>query len=111
MRVRFVGGRFVAVGFAGTIASSTDGLTWSARREDFQNFATLNDVAFGDGLFVVVGLSGAIATTPDGDAFTQQVSRTSRVLGGIVFDGSQFVAVGEDRVVDRSLDGIEWEVQ
>ncbi len=45
--------------------SVDDGITWSSRRENFQNFATLADVAFALDQFVIVGLSGTIVTTPN----------------------------------------------
>jgi hypothetical protein len=108
--VRFGGGRFVATGFSGTIGVSDDGLTWSTRRENFQNFASLNDLIFAPNQWVVVGVSGVIATSPDGNTFTQQISHTTRVLSGVTF-GDQYVAVGLERVTDTSPDGITWHVQ
>ncbi len=104
-------GRFVAVGFVGTIAVSTDGSTWSARRENFSNFVSLNGVVFARDLFVIVGSSGVIVTTPDGGALTQQVSHTTRQLSAVTFGVDHFVAVGGDLVVDTSNDGITWETQ
>jgi hypothetical protein len=50
------------VGDAGTLLTSSDGVTWTARALRTSNF--LDGVAYGNGLFVAVGEEGAILTSP-----------------------------------------------
>lgn len=48
---------------------------------------------------MVVGSSGTILTSPDGVAWTTRTSGVTNNLYGVVFSGSQFVAVGVDGLV------------
>lgn len=74
-----------------------------------------NRVAFGNGLFVVIGQKGLIATTKDGK--TWKNNKTNEERGDIqcvVFTGKEFVITLNEpktkkRLVQRSLDGEQWE--
>jgi hypothetical protein len=60
--VIWTGERFVTVGEAGTVASSTDGVDWTLH--DAGTSASLLGVATGGGRWVVVGAQGTILVTP-----------------------------------------------
>src|SRR5262249_55564717 len=61
--VAFGNGQFVAVGEAGTVGTSPDGVTWSQRQRVTSN--DLIGVTYGNGQFVAVGGNTAV-TSPDG---------------------------------------------
>src|SRR5205807_461714 len=61
--VAYGNGQFVAVGFGGTILTSTDGVNWLLRQSGIQNY--LKGVSYGNGQFVAVAY-GTILTSADG---------------------------------------------
>src|SRR2546428_574716 len=66
--IAFLNNNFVAVGEAGSVFISSDGIAWTARSTGLSN--TLRNVSFGNGRYVAVGDSGAIAFSTDLDAWT-----------------------------------------
>ena len=82
---------FVAMGVAGTLLTSTDGLTWTVQPPISTN--TINAVAFG-GQFVAVGNAGVIFTSFDGITWTPQVSGTTNNLHALARTSSGYTAVG-----------------
>ncbi len=82
---------FVAVGAAGTLVTSSDGLTWTLRAPISPG--SMNAVAFG-GQFVSVGNAGSIFTSLDGLTWTAQVSGTTNNLNALVRTASGYTAVG-----------------
>lgn len=83
---------FVAIGTAGTIITSPDGITWTSRTSGTTN--TLYGISFGDGVFVTAGAGGTILTSPDGITWTSRASGTTNLLRGITFANHRFIAVG-----------------
>lgn len=59
-------------------------------------------------LRVVVGANGRIVTSTNETAWTNRVSTVAASLYAVIWDGSQFVAVGNEGVVITSPDGITW---
>lgn len=106
----------VAVGTGGTIITSKDGATWVARTSP--TGVTLNDIAVsgvdpatGQGIgFVAVGDFGTIITSEDGETWSAESSGTTANLNGVVWSGSEFVAVGDNGTVLRRTnnDGDSW---
>lgn len=82
---------FVAMGAAGTLVTSSDGLTWAVQKPVSTN--TINAVAYG-GQFVAVGNAGIIFTSLDGITWTPQVSGTANNLQALVRTSSGYTAVG-----------------
>ncbi len=100
-------GVFVAVGDAGAIATSADGLSWVSAASSNTNI--LYAVAPGQGTFVAVGAAGAILTSADnGASWTVRTSGLSANLRSIAFGNGMFVAVGEGGAIATSGDGITW---
>lgn len=77
--------KFLAVGDAYRILTSTDGQTWTAQSPP--SSATYWGVTYGNGLFVAVGQWGTILTSPDGETWTQQTSGTSNLLYSVTYGG------------------------
>src|SRR5687767_4657210 len=61
-------GLFVAVGDAGRIITSRDGITWAvvAWPTTWGPVEDLTEIAHGNGLFVIAGAAGSVITSPDG---------------------------------------------
>lgn len=67
-------GMFAAVGTGGSLATSSDGATWSTSTPF--GSTQMNDIAWSSalGLFVAGGLAGALYTSPDGSTWTSHTS-------------------------------------
>jgi len=88
--VAFAAGRFVAVGQAGRIITSTNGIAWQA--EDSPTTNTLTAIAHGDGLFVAVG-NNTVVVSSNGSGWVLR-SQASVSLKGVAHGSGTFVAVG-----------------
>ena len=101
-----VAGTFFAVGDAGTILSSTDGITWTSHTSGTPN--NLNGVTHGS-IYVAVGDSGTILTSVDGNTWAAKTSVTSNSLRQVTSYGSIIVAVGDSGTIVTSIDnGTNW---
>ena len=102
----FGNGKYVAVGFLGTILSSTDGITWVTQTT--VPVVNINGVVFVKNKFVAVGNYGLIATSTDGISWTVRDSKTSQNLTSISYTNSLFIALCFTGEVLTSNDGIIW---
>lgn len=113
--VAYGNGRFVAVGRAGTITTSTDGVAWSAANSGV-NFS-LSSIAYGSGRFVIradpvlisddgVTWSSPVADVPDDWKLVTAINYT----GGRFYAMSNgtFVASLNKNFVATSTDGVKW---
>lgn len=131
--VTSAGGKLVAVGGAGSVAVSTDGISWASHPissvPDLPAF--LNDVTWTGTQYVAVGgfydnfsTRPILFTSPDGNTWTQRyLSVPEGTLYGVAWNGSKFVAVGTHVIYSNSLsspdtlvsiiltstDGITWQ--
>jgi photosystem II stability/assembly factor-like uncharacterized protein len=110
-----VAGTYFAVGDAasgaGTILSSTDGITWAAHTSG--TTANLNGVTHGS-FYVAVGDSGTVLTSSDGNTWTAQTSTplVTDNLREVAAYGSIIVAVGDSGTIVTSKDsGTSWTAQ
>lgn len=99
-------GVLVAVGFGGTVQTTTDGTNWTAAERSFSS--SLNGVVFGNGKFVAVGSKGAIYTSADGHTWVAQPSGTVTNLLTVSYDNSTFVVGGAGGTVLTSGNAIQW---
>ncbi len=83
---------YVAVGAGGTVLTSNDTLSWTARGP--LGTGDLMAVVYG-GQFIAVGKSGAIFTSPDGITWTSRTSNTTQDLTAIARTRLGYTAVGE----------------
>ncbi|MBL8958121.1 MAG: hypothetical protein JNK82_45535, partial [Myxococcaceae bacterium] len=102
-------GRAVAVGHTyglmpnvGVITTTTDGLTWSERRQAGAQFGT---VAYGNGVFVACTNSAVCATSSDGLTWVDATVGTGD--GSVVFTGTEFLVVRSNGTF-RSTNGTGW---
>jgi len=108
---------YVAVGGGNSIATSTDGITWTGRGVVFFNYG--RGVAYGQngsgaGLWVAVGYSGGagntIATSTDGITWTGLGYAVFTTIGyGVTYANGLWVATGAGgNSIATSTDGITW---
>ena len=109
--IAYGGGRFVAGGFYGKMATSPDGVTWTAvANNPFAQYVVISAIAYGNSRFVAVGSNGKMAYSSDGITWTAVADSpfgTSWIYG-IAYGDNRFVAVGNDGKMAYSTDGISW---
>jgi hypothetical protein len=99
---------FVLTSLIGGIATSPDGLTWTARTS-----GTTRDLwgaAYGNGGWVVVGSSGSggvYVNSSDGQTWTAH-NFSAANLRNIVFGSGNFVMVGDSGYAASSTNGTAW---
>jgi hypothetical protein len=110
--ITYGNGLFVGVGNTGTnrVATSLDGVTWTARTAAEAN--SWYSVTYGNGLFVAVSSDGTnrVMTSPDGITWTARIAAEATSWYSVTYDNGLFVAVagnGINRVM-ISTDGITW---
>jgi hypothetical protein len=113
-------GLFMAVGTGGAIATSTDGVTFTAQATPsgfttdlfgVAGFAASPNVPTAPGLkLVAVGAGGATLLSADGVTWTQSVAfnASSPTLRSVAIFAGVFVAVGDGGAAQTSTDGITW---
>ncbi|MFO1448469.1 MAG: hypothetical protein U1F61_09960 [Opitutaceae bacterium] len=114
----FGNGRYMVVGDNGLVLESTNGTNWTVvdvvwpTDGSFEITESLQGVTFGGGGFVAVGFHGSIirGTGGAGGAFqvALQGNTTSGIYAGVGFNGSQFLAVGDDGAMATSPTGTFW---
>jgi hypothetical protein len=99
-------GIFVAVGEAGTLLTSPDGVTWTSRTSPATG--NLYGVVYAEGQFIVVG-EDILTGTPDGVTWTREDASDdlSVPLTAVTYAKGTFVAVGTSQVM-TSTDGSTW---
>ncbi len=109
--VAWNGSKYVAVSDSGTL-TSTDAVTWSLVNAADNN---LMSIKWANGQFIADGkLTGVydnIYTSPDGTAWTKVTSFASygsSICNSVVWNGSQYVAVGQNGKLEKSIDGSTW---
>jgi hypothetical protein len=103
----FNGTRFIAAGAtAPTVATSTDGVTWTTVNGAPTSFGTDAFVVVGNGTALVHGTGTTLLRSTDGVTWQ---TLTSPVAGGRAFwDGAQFVFGGAAGPYYGSPDGVTW---
>lgn len=109
--------RILAVGRGGLLYSSSDGVNWTphtTQEAADDGDLRFNGVAWGNGTFVAVGWGneetdeGSVFTSPDGIEWTRRHLDADIYLESVIFDGHQFVAVGDYGGTFTSPDGTTW---
>ncbi|EST36703.1 hypothetical protein [Streptomyces roseochromogenus] len=103
------GHQWVVVGYP-SILTSPDSITWTAQPSGVPPDNALEGIAWSGTLFVVINAStGNVLTSPDGQNWTiRPLGATTQALGGIAWDGAQFIGVGYGGTIVTSPDGMTW---
>jgi len=122
--ITYGNGKYVAVGDDGKMATSTDGVTWTAVANNKFGKSHIRAVAFGNNRFVAGG-DETIAYSTDGVTWTAVIAKPSDYIGdgldagsakkpffagvfAIIFAGGKFVAGCAIGRMAISTDGITW---
>jgi len=89
---------YVAVGDAGKLATSPDGITWTQRTSSFGT-TNIRGISWSGAYWVACGESGKIATSTDGVTWTQRTSGTTNTLNGSAYGNSLYVVGGDQGVL------------
>jgi hypothetical protein len=116
--IAFSSGRYVAVGAGGLVASSPDANAWTSQSV---GSSSLYSIAGGGSRFAAVGQNGTgqalVITSIDGGAWSPVYQATTpSVLFKVVWAGTRFIAVRQERSSDGKLyalivtstDGLTW---
>jgi len=106
--VTYGSGMFVAVGPAGSLLTSTGGVTWNSLNSGTSE--NLNSAIYANGTFVVVGDNGTILTSRDAATWALQ-NWSADSLFGVNYGAGTFVAVGDSDTILTSSDGTHWTAQ
>lgn len=110
LAIAWSGTTYVAAGEEGKAYSSTDGENWSEVAMGLEDNETIYDMVYENGLFVAVGASiteSLILTSTDGKTWTQIDVTAVNLINSIVWNGTEFVALGRSTVF-KSTDGANW---
>ena len=104
----FGNGVYVAGGAAGTLTSSTDAITWTARTSNV-GAERISALTFGNGVYVAAGNNGVLTTSTNAITWTSRTSGfgTTRIYG-LTFGNGVYVAVGDNAQMRTSTDAITW---
>lgn len=100
--------KFVAVGAAGRILASADGITWTPSIVSNSATPSLNAIAFGSSVYVAVGEGGKIYSSSDATTWNERTSNIETNINDVNFVSGRFVAVGVGGFIATSPDGITW---
>ena len=94
-------GRFVAVGWSGTIVHSQDGDHWEEARDGaWRGRTLLQDVTWDGARFVAIGLAGTTLYSDDGNHWVRSTERAALdILSAISWGVGRFVAVGSNGTI------------
>ncbi len=105
--------QLIAVGANGRIMTSSNGVSWTIRNSGTTN--ALQSIAWSGTRLVVGGNSGTILTSDDdGVTWVKRSYPTGNLPAGlgtilsVIWDGTQFVAVGKNKLIIKSTDGVNW---
>ncbi len=102
-------GEFVAVGDVGTILTSTNGTTWTARTSGTTK--ELFGITWGNNLFIAVGDSGTLLTSTNGTSWTAVVTNLPYPLHAALWADNMYVVVGDNGTILTSPTGVTWTTQ
>ncbi|KPU44786.1 N-acetylmuramoyl-L-alanine amidase LytC precursor [Oxobacter pfennigii] len=109
----FINGKYMAVGYSGTLITSPDGITWQ-KVDVGTDTDRLTDIAYGNGKYVIAATAGdyvaRIYTSEDGLSWNETAAVPHHWLYGVTYGDDGFVAVGKAGKILRSDDGENWDV-
>ncbi len=105
------GPKFVAIGDAGAVVTSTDGVTWTAGTVSTTATPKLNSIAFSGSTYVAVGDGDVTYSSGDGSTWTPHTATGAVTLNAVAYLAGQFITVGANGFIATSPDGATWSPQ
>ncbi|HWQ74681.1 MAG TPA: immunoglobulin-like domain-containing protein [Syntrophomonas sp.] len=111
----FISGKYMAVGYNGTLITSPDGITWQ-KVDVGTDTDRLTGIAHGNGKYVIVGTADSnyyaarIYTSDNGTDWRETAAIPEHGLYDVVYGDDGFVAVGQSGKILHSDDGENWDV-
>lgn len=108
-------GKFLAIGTEGdakvenskrVVLSSEDGVQWVVAFQSTGSFSW-DHIVFANHLYIVLGYSD-YAFSQDGSNWTEKAMPEGVSFNDILWDGSQYIAIGGDSAIFTSKDAVEW---
>ncbi|MBM3883313.1 MAG: hypothetical protein FJ387_26995 [Verrucomicrobia bacterium] len=110
--IAFLDGQFIATAEQGVLLESNDGVVWTEFIAEVPNASFIpafTAVAFGKGLYAGTDRGGNIYTSPDRLVWPRHANVNGlNAMNDVIFDGTAFLAVGNQSAVYRSMDGSFW---
>ena len=90
-------GKFIAVGYAGKGAYSSDGINWATISDMKFGTTNINSITYGDSKFIAVGYDGKGAYSSDGInwATISDMKFGTTNINSITYGDGKFIAVGD----------------
>ena len=108
--VTYGNGKFVAVGYGGKGAYSTNGSKWTAISNMAFETNIITSVTYGNGKFVAVGYGGKGAYSTNGSTWTAiaDMAFGTTPITSVTYGNGKFVAVGDKGKGAYSTNGSTW---
>ncbi|WP_378046558.1 S-layer homology domain-containing protein [Cohnella cellulosilytica] len=99
---------FVAVGYQGTVLTSSNGSDWTIQNSGVASNLSITDVVYGDYGFTAVGLSGTILASADGVSWSSKTPPVVRHYYGVDSVNGKLLISGGAATLVESQDGEDW---
>lgn len=111
--VEYLNGKYMAVGYEGTLLTSPDGTEWDQIVVTAEKDVTLRGITYANGKYVIVGnpegpTEGRIYSSVDGENWVQSSTIGNNWLYDVTFGNGKFVIVGQGGAIFTSSDGESW---
>lgn len=105
--ITYGAGKYMAVGYNGTIMSSSDGMSWSTQVSGITS--ELSSVKWNGSQWIAVG--EYLLSSLDGITWSIRDTGTINYLNGVNWNGIQWIATGAFGTIINSPDGVNWSIQ
>jgi len=101
----FLNGKYFITGNEG-IVSSNDGITFKYPTGNYYSVASSGTSYVGVGM--IGSNNGSLFTSPDFNTWTEKTPLNQKELYGVAYDGSKYLAVGQNSVIESTDNGNTW---
>lgn len=105
--VAYGNGKFVAVGWQGWVATSTDGAAWNRKKVDSVDIWTVIFIEE-TGQFMAAGNGGKILTSSNGTSWSSYIQSFRKTINGLAYGNGKYIAACSDGYILTSSDGKSW---
>lgn len=106
--VLYAGGQYISAGLSGSLATSTDAVTWTSRTSTFGT-TTIYEINHDGTTYVAVGAAGQLRTSTNGITWTTRTSNFGTTdINTVAYGNGLWVAGGLNGTMRTSTDTITW---